>query len=444
MDAIPPVESTIVEFKSDWSDSIKKELIAFANTFGGDLYVGVSDNGSPIGLNNPTKLQERIVSLARDNIFPSILHLLAFKVLTIEGRSILLVHVDRGDDPPYRLGPNDVNTIYVRVGNTSMPASYEQICRFVNESNPIPWESRLSKNQNLTFDYFDTYSSARKFPVDVKKHLNLGLWDKFLDGFTNLALLLSDQNPFEVRLSVYDDDDRSNLTNTAIFSGSLLKVLEETDQATLKESHCGIRKQPYGGLERIELYDVPRIAIREAVVNMMVHRDFMRTPPCTVQVTPSQISFFSIGGPCDLSVEELVLMTATNCRNPKLAMIFNRLSLMEGVGSGFNKIQACYSHVKFSDLLTIGETMFVIHLPRDQSKNRRLNFKPIEDPLTNRIQDFVGVNGQVSRRQIESELSMPRSTVSYKLLAMMKAGLIRPIGKGKNTVYVLGDLKIRQ
>ena len=56
-------------------------------------------------------------------------------------------------------------------------------------------------------------------------------------------------------------------------------------------------------------------------------------------------------------------MTATNCRNPKLAMIFNRLSLMEGVGSGFNKIQACYSHVKFSDLLTIGETMFVIHLP---------------------------------------------------------------------------------
>ena len=81
---------------------------------------------------------------------------------------------------------------------------------------------------------------------------------------------------------------------------------------------------------------------------------------------------------------------------------------------------------------------------RDQSKNRRLDFKPIEDPLTNRIQDFVGVNGQVSRRQIESELSMPRSTVSYKLLAMMKAGLIRPIGKGKNTVYVLGDLKIRQ
>ena len=140
----------------------------------------------------------------------------------------------------------------------------------MNESNPIPWESRLSKNQNLTFDYFDTYSSARKFPVDVKKHLNLGLWDKSLDGFTNLALLLSDQNPFEVRLSVYDDDDRSNLTNTAIFSGSLLKVLEETDQATLKESHCGIRKQPYGGLERIDLYDVPRIAIREAVVNMMV------------------------------------------------------------------------------------------------------------------------------------------------------------------------------
>ena len=81
---------------------------------------------------------------------------------------------------------------------------------------------------------------------------------------------------------------------------------------------------------------------------------------------------------------------------------------------------------------------------RDLSKNRRLDFKPIEDPLTNRIQDFVGVHGQVSRRQIESELGMPRSTVSYKLLAMMKAGLIRPIGKGKNTVYVLGDLKIRQ
>lgn len=403
------------------------------------MYVGVNDDGLPVGISNPAKLQERIISMARDNIYPSILPLLSFKILKVQGSSVLLVHVDSGQDRPYRLGPNDVNTIYVRVGNTSMPASYEQICRFVNESNPTPWESRLSKNQNLTFEYFDAYSSARHFPVDVKKNLNLGLWDKTLEGFTNLALLLSDQNPFQVRITVYAYDDRSYILGTDVFSGSLLKVLEETDQAILKVSLCGIEKQSYGGLERKEIYDVPRAAIREAVVNMMVHRDFMRSPPCTIQVTPSQISFFSIGGPYDLTVEELVLMTATNCRNPKLAMIFNRLQLMEGVGSGFNIIHASYPNVDFADLLTIGETMFLIQLPRKKPKNRSLSFNSSNDPLTNRIQDFIGVQGQVSRRQIETFLNIPRSTVSYKLLSMMKAGLIRTVGNGRNTMYELVD-----
>lgn len=430
MSLIPPAETTLVEFKTQWSNSIKKEIIAFANTLGGDLYIGVDDDGNVVGIDNPSAVQESVIAMARDNIYPTVMPLLGFKVLNDNNKKVLVVHVNQGPDRPYRAGPNDVNTIYVRVGNVCVPASFEQISRFVTESNPTPWEERAANIQNLTFEYFTEYCADHGVLIDPKRHIGAGLWSSTFDCYTNLGMLLSDQNPFEVKVSVYGDDKKGSLLKTETLSGSLPKVLEETDACIFRECLKRIDKPQAGGLQRLEQHDIAHDALREAVVNLAVHRDYTRTPPCTVHITPSQVSLFSVGGPHELTVEEILLMMTTNCRNPKLAAIFNRLRLMEGTGSGFTKIHDAYPNTPLNEILTIGETMFLINLPR-VVVDRNLP----TDIIERRIYEMLRTRHTASRQVIQDTLGIARSTLSQKLKQMTEAGFIKVTGASRSTVY---------
>ncbi len=430
MALIPPAETTIVEFKTQWSSSIRKEIIAFANTLGGDLYIGVDDDGNVVGIANPSAVQESVISMARDNIYPTVMPLLGFKVLNDAGKKVLVVHVNKGPDRPYRAGPNDVNTIYVRVGNVCVPASFEQISRFVTESNPTPWEERVANDQNLTFEYFTDYCADHGVLIDPKRHIGAGLWSPTFGSYTNLGMLLSDQNPFEVKVSVYADNGKGSLLKTATLSGSLLKVLEETDAYIFHECLSRIDKPRTGGLQRTEQHDIAHDALREAVVNLAVHRDYTRTPPCTVHITPAQVSLFSVGGPHELTADEILLMMTTNCRNPKLAAIFNRLRLMEGTGSGFTKIHDAYPGIPLTEILTISETMFLINLPRIVP-DRNLP----TDIIERRIYELLRTQKTASRQFIQDALGIARSTLSQRLKRMTDEGYIRATGAGRSTTY---------
>lgn len=98
---LPDHESLTVEFKSEWNehkdgDPIKKTLVAFANTAGGDLYIGVDDEGNVVGLTDPGRVEEKLASAVRDNISPSLVGSIATEQLKIQGKSVLRVHVDAG------------------------------------------------------------------------------------------------------------------------------------------------------------------------------------------------------------------------------------------------------------------------------------------------------------------------------------------------------------
>lgn len=111
---LPPHESVTTEFKREWTDNIKKEIVAFANTLGGDLFIGVDDDGELVGVDNPDRLEERIISMARDNIHPAVTHLLWFERIRRDGKTALVVHVGPGTDKPYCTDPRDSGTVYVR------------------------------------------------------------------------------------------------------------------------------------------------------------------------------------------------------------------------------------------------------------------------------------------------------------------------------------------
>ncbi len=217
MNSIPPCESNLVQFKRSWSDNIRNELVAFANTLGGDLYIGIDDSGTLVGVDEPDRLEERVISVARDNVYPSIMPLLSFRRITDGNKTALVVHVMPGTEKPYCTDPSDISTIYVRVGTVSMRASYAQITRFVEEANPTPWESRLSKNQALTFDYCNAFSLSRNLNFNPAQDFFYGFVDPKSREFTNLAFLCSDQNSFKIVIAVFADDEKSPSSNLKNF-----------------------------------------------------------------------------------------------------------------------------------------------------------------------------------------------------------------------------------
>ena len=150
---LPKNESLTVEFKSVWTkDKIRKTLVAFANTVGGDLYIGIDDAGVPVGVVNPDEIIQALTSVIQDSIFPSLVNAVSTEILTIgENLQIVRIHVSPGRFRPYSLDPKRSETVYIRVENTNRPASLEDLGDLIRANNVVPFERRISEQQNLTF-----------------------------------------------------------------------------------------------------------------------------------------------------------------------------------------------------------------------------------------------------------------------------------------------------
>lgn len=444
MSKIPPCESEIVEFKRNWTENIKKELVAFANTLGGDLYIGVGDAGEIVGVDQPDRTAERVISMARDNIYPSVMPLLSFKRIREGDKTVVAVHVMPGTDKPYCTDPSDIGTIYVRVGTFSMTASYAQVSRFVAQANPVVWESRVATEQALTFEFCRAFALSKNLNFNPTQDFFYGFVDPKSRSYTNLAYLCSDENPHKIVIAVFADEEKAQLLKSETLSGSILKCLQDAQEFILGECLLRMEKPTDGSLERQNRYSVPPDAVREALVNMVAHRDYTRTPPCVIHLTPSRVLFFSVGGPADLTEEEILLQIATNCRNVRLANFLKALHLMKGTGSGFCTIRSAYNNIPLRQLIQVLDTSFLISLPRQILPVEVRRFPTYADVMAldsqtsveARIIDLIRKNGPLTRAQIEEQLTIPRTTANYWLNKLNEKQQIIREGSGRNTRYV--------
>lgn len=420
-----------------------KDLAAFANTLGGDLYLGVDDQGALVGVEEPDRLIEQVISAARDNIYPSIIPLLSFRRIQENGKTAVVVHVTAGPDKPYFTDSADISSIYVRAGSFSMTASRERVARFVAEANSTAWENRVSLNQELTFDFCRAFSLSRGLNFNPLEDFSYGFIDPASRELTNLAFLCSDQNSFKIVASAFFDDDKSQMLKSKAFSGSILRNLKEAENFILEQCLLKMEKPKDGRLERRNCYSVAPDAVREALVNMIAHRDYTRVPPCVVHITPSQVMFFSVGGPVDLTEEEIFLQMATNCRNIRLANFLKTLHLLEGTGSGFSTIRKAYDNIPFRWLIQVFDTSFLISLPRNKQKSTEESKAAAEtqreDSLSEKeeLVEFIKVRKGSTRNDVEEHFHFSRSKAGYWLKKLVDEGVLKRNGAGRRISYSL-------
>jgi len=333
-------ESEVVELKSEVVSDICKEVIAFANTKGGTLYIGVNDDGRIVGIENADKVTLQISNMIQDSIKPDVTMFVDYETQIFDGKQIVAVTVQKGTDRPYYLGSKGLKPsgVYIRSGNSADPATDTAIRKMIKETDGDCFEDMRSLEQSLTFQTAAAQFARCGVPFDAVKMQTLGMISS--EGiYTNTAWLLSDQCGSTIKAATFSGTDKSEFQDRREFGGSLFGQIEET------YAYLDLRnrtKATFEGLYRKDIRDYPEEALREALLNSIVHRDYAFSASTLISVYDDRIEFVSVGGLPDGIALDDILLGLSVCRNPKLAAVFYRLKLIEAYGTGMPKIMKAY------------------------------------------------------------------------------------------------------
>ena len=428
-------ESETLELKEIVVEDIKKEIIAFANSAGGTLYVGVADDGGIVGVENPDTVIQQISNMVRDSIKPDITMFTRYAAKNVEGKQIVAVEIQRGTERPYYLAKKGLRPegVYVRQGTSSVPATSTAIRRMIKDTDGDSFEAMRSLEQNLTFQATEKEFALRDLAFGISQMKTLGILNT--DGiYTNLGLLLSEQCAHTVKAAVFEGINQSIFRDRQEFTGSLLQQMNEVYEYIDRRNQV---HSTFDKLRRIDTRDYPEVAIREALLNSLVHRDYSFSASTLISVYDDRIEFTSIGGlPAGVSLDDIMLGLSV-CRNPKLANVFYRLELIEAYGTGMKKIMGAYENSNKKPVIETTDNAFKIILP---NLNEDVGSLPVADAgseAERQVLEFIKKNGSISRKETETAVNLKQTAAGRLLSKMIQKKLIVQIGQGKNTKYRL-------
>lgn len=424
-------ENEQTELKRELTENIKKEVIAFANTHGGSIYIGIDDNGAIVGLNDLDKTMLDLGNMLRDSIHPDVMMFIEINTDRINGKDIIHIRVSEGTNKPYYIIQKGIKPsgVYVRQGSASVPASHEQIRQMIKATDGDIFEENLSLNQALTFDKTSSVFKKQGLLFESQHLLSLGCVNSN-HIFTNLGLLLSDQFPFTIKAAVFNSEDQSEFVDRREFKGPLFSQLEECYSYLQLNNTISAEFQ---GLYRRDEKAYPDRAIREALLNSIIHRDYSYSASIFINIYQDRMEFTSIGGLIQGIQKEDILMGLSICRNKKLADIFYRLDLIEAYGTGLLKIQNAYKENYQKPQILTAPNSFKLILPRIKKSSAIREDTASYDSC---IMEFLKKNKSITRKDVEQLLNVSSPTAVRILSSMVKNNTMTRIGRGKNTKYI--------
>lgn len=436
-------ETEIVELKSIVMDDIKKEIIAFVNCDGGTVYVGVADDGKVLGVENADECALQISNMVRDAVKPDVTMFIHYETLECDGKAVVAVNIQRGTNRPYYLAKKGLRPegVYVRQGYSSVPATDTAIRQMIKETDGDSFENMRSINQALTFEATKKEFEKRNVVFGQPQMQTLKIVSA--DGiYTNLGLLLSEQCLHTIKAAVFEGINQNVFKDRREFSGSLMQQLNDVyDYIDFhNQTHATFRK-----LWRIDTRDYPEVAVREALLNTLVHRDYSFRASTLISIYDDRIEFVSIGGLLPgLELDDL-MMGVSVCRNPHLANIFYRLQLIEAYGTGMKKIMGAYANALVQPKIKTTNNAFKIILPnvnftpkaaevhKDFEKAANLALDSNEE----KVLQFLREHLMITRKETQTLLEVSQSTAGRILKAMVDSGRIKQIGGSRTTRYEL-------
>ena len=457
-------EDEKTELKRILNDAFEKEVDAFLNTLGGQILIGIEDNGTVCGVENADQVALSIADRIRNNILPSAMGLFTVEIRQEEMRSYLVVTVAGGLERPYYLKKYGMtpNGCYTRIGTQASPMTQNMIDGFFSRRILNTLHNVVSPNQELTFTQLKIYYQEKGYDAAGSYFLkNLDLFTE--DGKYNYAAyLMADHNGTSIKVARFRGTEKLDIVERNEFGRcclikSALNVLERLNVANTTVVRVG------GKAQRKEIRLIDPAALREAVLNAIIHNDYINGAYPVFEIYDDRIEIISSGGlPVGLSEKEFFAGRSLP-RNKELMRIFSDMDLCEQLGSGMKKILRIYPQSVFSvsehfiDVrFDYAEEAMKILREQNQADNQKPNVS--DDRINDRIN--VIINGKITeieRNIMELISEQPNATtnmfcqktgktartVSRALKSLQEKGYLKRIGSRKSGVWEICSDEIK-
>lgn len=452
-------ESKTLEFKENLpvNDSIAKTTIAFSNTSGGKLIIGINDQREIIGISNENifDVQDKIASIIFDSCYPNIIP--EIYTTNIEGKLLLVIEIFRGNLLPYYLKSEGKNNgTYIRIGTTNRRAGYENILELERQKRNISFDEEI--DYDIELDSLDLEPLENEFKrvskhLDIEKLLNLRLI-KNENGKTfptkALLILLGSYENTIIKCSRFKGETMDIFLDKKEYSRDLFSQLKNAENFIL--NHINIRAE-INGLQRKDIPEIPVGALREALVNAFVHRDYSNMGrDIKLGVYDDIVNIVSPGAFPNTLLEEDLLNGRSEIRNKIIARVFKELGYIEQWGSGIKRIKSyCldaglkeplirerndFVDVEFYRLSESIGKVSVIKAKTDNEVSVNIGKTTENEKL---ILKYIRDNQKIQSKTVEKILSLKEARARRILKEMCGKNLIERKGSGRNTYYILGN-----
>ena len=430
------IEDVRNEFKIKLTDKFEEEVISFLNTNGGNIYLGINDKGDIIGINgNIDLLQRTIKDRIKDNIMPSTLGLYDVIVLEKDNKKYIKVIIAKGSERPYYLKGMGMtpDSCFIRVGSSIQSMPKEMINNEFSKRTRNSLKNIVSPKQDLTFSQLKIYYEEKGFSINNNFLKQLDLYTD--DGKYNYnAYLLADNNSISIRFGKYDGINSVNLIENEDFGNCCIIKATKNILNKLEIENKTFTKIEYPERKEIKMYDY--IAVREAVVNAIVHNDWSNEYSPKFEIFSDRLVISSNGGIQDNTTKEEFLEGFSLPKNKELMKVFNDLDLVEQMGTGIIRILQSYNKDSFEFFPNFIRVTF----PFNENKFKT-NTKEIKNNNLTEIQNsIIGLmidSPTITQETLARLLDVNIRTIQRNIKTLIDVGLIERIGATKKGEWIV-------
>ncbi len=437
-------ENNRTEFKKELNDKLEKEIVAFLNNKeGGTLYIGVDDDGKPVGVSEMDSTQLKIADRIKNNILPTTLGLFDIVTDVIENIPVIKILISSGLEKPYyikKLGMSP-NGCFVRMGASSQPMPTTMIDNLYSKRIHNTLRNIISPRQDLTFAQLKIYYQERGMELNEKFANSLELLTP--DGKYNyVAYLLADENGVSIKVAKYAGKDKVDLVENEEYG--YCSLIKATYQVLEKLKIENITRTKVTNTQRTEKNLVAPIPMREAVINTIVHSDFTREIPPVFEIFSDRMIFTSYGGLIPGQSEEDFFSCSSMPRNRELMRVFKDVGLVEQLGSGMSRILKVYDRSIFQ----ISEHFIKVEIPftllkeegitdnGDENGDENGNEKSEEEKAL----EILKTNAFITANQMANIMNVSPRKISRIIKILKEKEQIVRIGSDRKGYWKIKDL----
>ncbi len=442
-------ESYKVEFKETVDKSLVEEACAFANASGGRIFIGVSDDRKITGTDVSNSSRSRIQDTLR-KIQPNLnIKLDVFK-------EVIIITIPEGNDKPYGCSKG----FFLRVGPNSQKLGRNEIISFIQSEGRVRFDElvklQVNFEENLNSGAFERYLKMAEISNVLPKKNILHNLDCIVSKnneyfFTNAGVLFFSNEPVKyipqstVVCALYKGKKKVTVLDRKDLSGDLVTAIDEA--VIFLKKHLNLRYE-IKGIQRKEILEIPEIAIREAVINAVCHRDyFEKGANVMVEIFDDRVEISNPGSlPHGLTIEDFGKRSLS--RNPTIASLLHRINYIEKMGTGINRMRQSCKEAGIPEPKFHITSFFTIVFKRIQNKKYNVhnenfgekfgeNFGENINQTQFKILECIFENPKVSAKKIAEQLNLSTRAIEHNIKSLKEKRVIGRRGSAKGGHWII-------